>query len=242
MYIPQIGDNNCRQYFSCRPKLSNHTINILREKPMRFTPQPIQKTVIFSVLFYLSACAHNDKPQTENDPENQTVTICDSSGCNERPKSYSSVDPASTTPDEDPSGKIAALEGLAKQDPRAAYDLALRYFRGDGVRQDSYKSVQWMRDAAERGNFNAQKALGRLYLVGLGEMGSDYAEAHKWLSIAASRGDKEAVSLLNEASMGKESEQAQNRAYSRWHTQFYNSWNSGYPYQWYWQGNDWAPY
>jgi TPR repeat protein len=137
---------------------------------------------------------------------------------------------------------MAALEQLAQDDPRAAYDLSLRYFRGDGVRQDSYKSIQLMRSAGERGHLPAQKALGRLYLTGLGEMGADYAEAHKWLSITASRGDKEAASLLREVGQAKESEQTQNRDYSRWHSLFYNSWRSGYPYLWYWRYGGWYLY
>jgi TPR repeat protein len=86
-----------------------------------------------------------------------------------------------------------------EKDPRAAYDLGLRYFRGDGVRQDSYQALKWMRDAAERGYLKAQTAVGRLYLMGLEEMGSDPAEAEKWLSIAAGRGDKEAKTLLAQA-------------------------------------------
>ena len=233
-----IENQNC----SCRPKLPNNTINILREKPMDYINQPIKKTVIFSVLLCLIACAHGNKSRTEKSPQDATVRICDDSGCNDRPKSYSSFDPASSTPDEDPDGRIAALEALAKNDPRAAYDLALRFFRGDGVRQDSYRSVKWMRDAGERGNLDAQKALGRLYLTGLGEMGADMAEAHKWLSITASRGDKEAASLLQEVAQAKQSEQAQNLAYSRWHSVFYNYWNSGYPYRWYWRSRRWYLY
>ncbi|MDR6497087.1 hypothetical protein J2785_000229 [Burkholderia ambifaria] len=46
--------------------------------------------------------------------------------------------------------RIVALKQAAKAQPKAAYDLGLRYFRGDGVRQDSYQARKWMRDAAER--------------------------------------------------------------------------------------------
>jgi len=56
-----------------------------------------------------------------------------------------------------------------------------------------------MRDAAERGDLGAQKAVGRLYPTGLEEMGSDPREAEKSLSIAAGRGDTEAATLLVEA-------------------------------------------
>ena len=55
-----------------------------------------------------------------------------------------------------------ALEAMAAKDPRAAYDLGLRFFRGDGVKKDSYLAIKWMRDAGERGDFKAAQALGRL--------------------------------------------------------------------------------
>ncbi|MEM1458620.1 tetratricopeptide repeat protein, partial [Bifidobacterium animalis] len=116
-----------------------------------------------------------------------TVRVCDSRGCADRPKDQVSFDAKDEVP-EDP--RIAALKDAAKREPKAAYDLGLRYFRGDGVRQDSYQALNWMREAAERGNLQAQKALGAFYLFGLEEMGSDPREAEKWLSIAVSRGDK----------------------------------------------------
>jgi len=112
-------------------------------------------------------------------PDKMTI---DKSGAN-----TADLDALNDEPNVNPGGKTAALEELAAHDPRAPYDLALRFFRGDGVRQDSCRSIKWMRDAAERGELNAQKALGRLYLTGLGEMGSDPGEAEKWLSITASR-------------------------------------------------------
>ncbi|MBK8815143.1 MAG: sel1 repeat family protein [Methylococcaceae bacterium] len=184
----------------------------------------------------LAACTA-EKPIEKN-----TITICDSNGCAERPKNYSSFNPDINTPDDDPGGKIAALEELAKNDPRAAYDLALRLFRGDGVRQDSYRSIKWMREAAERGNYEAQKALGRLYLTGLGELGSDPGEAEKWLTMTASRGDKEAAKLLQEAQVARQSQQAEWKWLNRWRSTFNTYWYSGYGYNSYWRGNSWYWY
>lgn len=194
-----------------------------------------KRIIIVSLFLCITDCGHKQ-------PKKDTITICDSSGCVERPHDYSSFDPAKDLPDDDPGGKIAALEKLAKNDPRAAYDLALRLFRGDGVRQDSYRSIKWMRDAAERGDFDAQKALGRLYLTGLGEMGSDPGEAEKWLSITASRGDQEAIVLLKEAQAARHSRQEEYRWYKRWRPIFYNSWYSAYPYRWYWGNRGWYSY
>lgn len=196
----------------------------------------IPVTALVIGLLDTASCTHRRVA-----PPRQTIRICDDSGCADRPREYVSndlTDPASTR---DTPG-IAALEALAASDPRAAYDLALRYFRGDEVRQDSYQAIKWMRDAAERGEFHAQKALGRLYLTGMGEMGADPGEAEKWLSITASRGDREAGSLLREATSARQSEQAQYRLYQRWRPTFYGDWNSSYPYLFGWRDGTWYPY
>lgn len=186
------------------------------------------------MIALLTGCA------TTPAPDANTVRLCDSSGCEVVDKSTARFDPSSTVPNADPEGRIPALEEKAKADPRAAHDLALRLFRGDGVRRDSYKALQWMRDAAERGDLGAQKAVGRLYLTGLEEMGSDPREAEKWLSIAAGRGDDEAAELLIEATAARENEDAAYKMRSRWRPVFYNSWYSGYSYYWRWRNGVWV--
>ena len=187
-------------------------------------------------LLGLAACAHQEKQV-----QSQTIRICDENGCADRPKDYASFVPEPTMSSQE-AAKIKALEDLAASDPRAAYDLALRLFRGDGVRQDVYRSIKWMREAGEKGDFNAQKALGRLYLTGLGEMGSDPGEAEKWLSMTASRGDKEAQTLLKEAVKARQSTQADYEWRRRWQPVFYNYWHSGYRYNWYWGTGRWYLY
>jgi len=185
------------------------------------------------VIISLTACA-TPPPAPSN-----TVRLCDADGCAEVDKSTARFDPSSTVPDADPEGRIPALETMAREDPRAAHDLALRLFRGDGVRKDSYKALQWMRDAAERGDLGAQKAVGRLYLTGLEEMGSDPREAEKWLTIAAGRGDEEAEQLLVEATAARQNEDAAYQLRTRWRPVFYNSWYSGYRYYWRWRNGVW---
>ena len=130
------------------------------------------KTLSFALLFVCSLAF----AQSEGE---KTIRICDDSGCSDRPRSSSTFNPSAGA---DPQAERRAVQliALAEKDPRAAYDLGLRFFRGDGVRQDSYQALQWMRDAAERGYLKAQTAVGRLYLMGLEEMGSDPAEAEKW--------------------------------------------------------------
>lgn len=183
----------------------------------------------------LSACAQTPASQT---PQAATVRICDDSGCSDRPRNTATLDTAAGS-DPEAERRMQSLEALAAKDPRAAYDLGLRFFRGDGVRQDSYQALKWMREAGERGNVQAQLAVGRFYLMGLQEMGSDPAEAEKWLSMASSRGDREATKLLAEAQAAKKSEQQ----YYRWRETnrkaWYGWWYSGYPYYSYWGPRGW---
>lgn len=171
------------------------------------------------------------------EPE-KTIRICDDTGCSDRPRSTSTFDPnAGGNPDAE--RRLAALKAKAEQDPRAAYDLGLRYFRGDGVRQDSYQALQWMRDAAERGDLKAQVAVGKFYLMGLEEMGSDPAEAEKWLFMAAGRGNKEAKKLLAEASAAKKNEVAYRRWVDSQRVYWREYWQSRYTYRWYWGNSGW---
>lgn len=194
----------------------------------------LAKSIIILSIGLLAGCASTPPPASN------TIRLCDDSGCEEVDKSTARFDPSSTVPDADPQGMIPALEEMARKDPRAAHDLALRFFRGDGVRQNSYKALQWMRDAAERGDLGAQKAVGRLYLTGLEEMGSDPREAHKWLTIAAGRGDAEAAELLKEATAARENADAAYKLRTRWQPVFYNSWYSGYRYYWRWRNGGWV--
>ncbi len=167
-----------------------------------------------------------------------TIRICDTSGCSDRPRNSATFDPSHDDNPEE-TRRLAALADIARKDPRAAYDLALRHYRGDGVKRDSYQAIRWMREAGDRGVPEAQLALGRFYLSGVEEMGADPAEAEKWLSLAAARGDKEAEKLLAEASNAKKTEQEryQWRQFHRQH--WLGWWATGYPYHWYWSAAGW---
>jgi len=156
----------------------------------------------------------------EQPPRTDVITVCDSSGCRQQDDDLVTYDPASAVPDPDPNGLLPVLIEDARADPRAAFDLGLRYMRGDGIRRNSYQALQWMRDAAERGSAPAQSALGRLYLTGLEEMGADYNEAQKWLSLAAANGDTEARELLAIAEARRAQEQALYQYYQPWRARY----------------------
>ncbi|MGF1477317.1 MAG: tetratricopeptide repeat protein [Geminicoccaceae bacterium] len=177
------------------------------------------------VLTLLAACAQQ---------KSDTVTVCNSEGCVEQSKDTVTREPNPAITDPDPEGRLAELEALAVEDPSAAFDLGLRYYRGDGIRRNSYQAIQWMRDAAERGETDAQSALGRLYLTGLEEMGQDLRESEKWLSLAAAGGDEDAGELLDEVRELREDERAWERRYPYWYGVTYGYWYRAPLYHWRW--------
>ncbi len=163
-----------------------------------------------------------------------TIRICDSSGCSDRPRNSSTFRPDAGDPEAEQ--RLLALTEVARDDPRGACDLGLRYFRGDGVEQNSYLAIEWMRKAGERGDLKAQQALGRFYMTGLEEMGSDPAEAERWLSMAADRGDAESKKMLVEARKAKKSEQAAYQWREHWRKNgWLTGWYSSYAYRCYWR-------
>lgn len=169
------------------------------------------------------------------------IRICDDTGCSDRPRSTATFTPASPLePGEQQ--RLAALIEVARRDPTASYDLGLRFFRGDGVRQDSYQALQWLKDAAERGVVPAQLNLGRLYLSGLEEMGADPVAAEKWLMIAASRGNDEAAQLLKEASAAKRKDEEYRRFLAREKELWYRDLVTNYVYSWRWRDTVWVFY
>lgn len=173
-----------------------------------------------------------------------TIRICDASGCSDRPRNTATFEAelaAQPDPAQDP--RRLALEAMAEKDPRAAYDLGLRFFRGDGVKKDTYLAIKWMRDAGERGDFKAAQALGRFYLYGVEEMGSDPGEAERWLMMAADKGDKEAKKLLTQARKAREQAQSD----YQWREMVRKNgwlvgWYSGYAYRTYWRDGRWYYY
>jgi len=201
--------------------------------------QLLRKTNTFILLIFCIILAALSTGCAAPKPYTGYERICDSSGCFERSMEdmqyLDSTIPA-MTPEQH---QAAALIAMAEDDPIAAYDLALRYFRGDGIKRNSYQAIRWMRSAADRGNLDAQKALGRLYLTGLEEMGPDFREAEKWLSLAASAGDKESETLLAEASRLKHTERQFYMWSNRWQPIFQRNWYSGYPYRYQWRNNGW---
>ena len=191
-----------------------------------------RRCFVIGITLVLAAC-------TTHPMDGERVRICSSAGCYSQPKDRVTTEPVIGDADTNEDQRVIALKAAADAEPRAAYDLGLRYFRGDGVSQNSYQALVWMRKAAERGDLDAQKALGVFYLFGLEEMGADPREAEKWLSIAAGRGDQGSIKLLAQARSAKKSDDDYYKWQTEWRGFYYRYWNTGYVYRGYWQGNAW---
>jgi len=87
--------------------------------------------------------------------------------------------------------KPLAEQGL----PFAAYNVALLYAKGQGVKQDSAEAAKWYLVAAEKGIPEAQYNLGVLYSTGAG-VPKDYVQARQWFQKAAAKGDANAANSL----------------------------------------------
>lgn len=171
-----------------------------------------------------------------------TVRICDDTGCSDRPANSATFDaPVAPQPLD---AKYARLAEMAQKDPRAAYDLGLRYFRGDGVPHDGHLAIKWMREAGDRGDAQAQLALGRFYLGGLEEMGADPQEAESWLLRASGQSKHpkvaaEAKKLLTQAQEARKTEADEYKWRESERKNGYRYWFGGYPYRVYWGSGVW---
>jgi serine/threonine protein kinase len=81
------------------------------------------------------------------------------------------------------------LEPLATAgDPIAQFKIATLYREGRGVLANNSLSLRWMREAAWQGQNEAQVALARMYLNGIGGVRDPFL-AYTWLVVAESNGN-----------------------------------------------------
>ncbi|MFN3495904.1 MAG: tetratricopeptide repeat protein [Hydrogenophaga sp.] len=185
----------------------------------------------------LTGCmTQKQTPEEQTTPRQETVRICDASGCSDRARNSATF--VGTPADPEAERRLQDLTRLADNNPRAAYDLGLRLLRGDGVGRNTYQAMQWMRKAGDAGHTEAQFALGRLYLMGFEEMGSDPQEAESWLTRAAANGHKGAAELLPDAQAAKKDEQRLYRIREA-HRTSWGLWYRTYPYYWVWGPSGW---
>lgn len=93
---------------------------------------------------------------------------------------------------------LTQLRNSSAEGNRKAQNLlALRYFKGDGVPQNSTKAACLFTLAAKQGLKKAQFNLGYMYHNGIGVY-QDYTMACAWYKAAADQGHSEARKSLNE--------------------------------------------
>jgi localization factor PodJL len=90
-----------------------------------------------------------------------------------------------------PTLRNAALAG----DPRAAYEVGVRYAEGRGVRASAEEAAQWFGRAADAGLAPAQFRLGSLYEKGHG-VKKNLTEARRLYTAAAAKGNGKAMHNL----------------------------------------------
>lgn len=197
---------------------------------MRFALTSVSLTALL-----LTACAAQ-APHEQLAPTSPTVRLCEGNNCSELPRNVQTFRGEAVNVEAE--RRLAALTARAEADPRAAYDLGLRYLRGDGVERNSYQAIEWMRKAGDAGHGPAQFALGRLYFLGFEEMGPDPAEAEAWLSRAAAKGYKDAKHLLPQAQAAKRNAQQRYQIMED-DRKSWSNWYAGAPYYWVWGPSGW---
>ena len=92
--------------------------------------------------------------------------------------------------------EIKKLKAKGKAgDAEAIFELAKKYYYGDGVPEDKVKAVKLYQKAAELGNAKAQNNLSVCFYNGVG-LPEDKSEAVKWWTKAAEQGDVDAQFYL----------------------------------------------
>jgi hypothetical protein len=89
-------------------------------------------------------------------------------------------------------------------DPQAQYDLAERYWAGDGVPKSQVTAARWLQRAADQGHADAQSDVGQLYHYGV-ERPIDYHEAVAWYRRAAAQGNargQNSLGIMYRAGLG----------------------------------------
>jgi TPR repeat protein len=89
--------------------------------------------------------------------------------------------------------KTLASDGaqIQQNDAQVQFELAYKYYTGNGVREDKAVAVHWYEKAANQGHAAAAGFLGQIYLTGEG-MPRNKTKALEWFKKAADQGDAQA--------------------------------------------------
>ena len=83
---------------------------------------------------------------------------------------------------------------------RALYQLFMQYLSGEcpELKPQLGKALYYLTRAAELGDLESQRELGRFHMLGMWNLGyTDLGKAERWLEKAANKGDPESHKVLN---------------------------------------------
>lgn len=92
-------------------------------------------------------------------------------------------------------GPAALVAAASSGDPKALFQVAMRYSDGKGVSRNMTESAKWFRHSAEAGFAPAQYSIGSLYEKGIG-VERDVTQASSWYQKAAGQGNARAMHNL----------------------------------------------
>ncbi len=92
-------------------------------------------------------------------------------------------------------GPAALIAAASSGDPKALFQLGMRYSDGDNVKRNMTESAKWFKRSADAGFAPAQYSLGSLYEKGIG-VERDIATATNWYEKAALQGNARAMHNL----------------------------------------------
>jgi TPR repeat protein len=111
---------------------------------------------------------------------------------------------------------LAEFAPLAERgDKRAQYNMAVMYFRGDGVAQSFKDAARFYKLAAQQGNAHAQYFLGNMLDEGTG-VPVNKAEAANWYRLAAEQGHPSAQLKLANAYLSGEGVAQDMKEWQKW--------------------------
>jgi len=93
------------------------------------------------------------------------------------------------------SGPEPLVLAATKGDPKALFELGMRYSNGKAVKRDMVKSAKWFEHAAEAGFAPAQYSIGSLYEKGIG-VEKNVKTAASWYEKASAQGNARAMHNL----------------------------------------------
>ena len=124
---------------------------------------------------------------------------------------------------------VKQLQKRAKAgDSQAQYDLAAKYYQGDGVKKNHAEAFRWWLSAAKNGHAESQRIVGDLYISGDG-VKQNKAEGFKWIMRSAENGNAAAQMVvaaaydLGNADYGVKQNQAEAK---KWYQRAANSPNA----------------